>query len=119
MSRSGVQGIGRGVVGGVVGGPRTCGSGYEASAVASGLGFGAGLVGAGGGAVSRAGRRALGGCSGDGESSDPVQRGDVVALPGPAGREMQRPRAAVTGEPAGNMQQPAAQGSGGANRCVR
>jgi len=73
-----------------------------------------GLGGREGSAFPRGVRR-----SGGGERSDPAQRGDVVALPGPAGGEVQRPAAGVAGEPPGYLQQPAAQGAGGTNRGVR
>ena len=39
---------------------------------------------------------------GGGERSDAVQRVEVVAVPGPAGREMQRPAAGVAGQAAGD-----------------
>jgi hypothetical protein len=45
---------------------------------------------------------------GAGERADAVQRAGVVAVPWPAGGEMQRPAAGVAGEAAGDLKQPAA-----------
>jgi hypothetical protein len=42
--------------------------------------------------------------SGVWERADAVQRSGVVAVPGPAGREVQRPAACVTGQSAGNCE---------------
>ena len=56
--------------------------------------------------------------SGGGERSDAVERVEVVAVPRPAGREVQRPSAGVMGQAAGDREQPAAQRAGGAGRGV-
>jgi len=51
-----------------------------------------------------------------GEGSDAGERADEVVLPGPAGREVQRPAAGAGGEPAGEREQAAADGASGADR---
>ena len=51
--------------------------------------------------------------------ADAGQGSEVVALPWPAGGEVQRVSAGVSGEAAGDLQQAAAQRSGGAGRGVR
>src|SRR4051812_38012054 len=49
------------------------------------------------------------------EGADPVERADEVVLPGPAGREVQRPAPGAGRQPAGKGQEPAAQGARGAD----
>jgi len=56
--------------------------------------------------------------SGGGERADAVQRGDVVAVPGPADREVKRLAACVAGQAAGDGEQSAAQRSRGADGAV-
>ena len=58
------------------------------------------------------------GSAGGGERADAVEGVGVVAVPGPAGWEVERPAAGVAGQAAGDAQQPAAQGAGGAVGCV-
>lgn len=49
------------------------------------------------------------------EPADAVERADVVAVPRPAGREVQCSATGVTGQAAGNCEQSAAQGARGAD----
>jgi hypothetical protein len=56
---------------------------------------------------------------GAGERADAVQRADVVAVPGPAGREVQCPTAGVMGQATGDAEQAAAQGAGRADGAAR
>jgi hypothetical protein len=60
-----------------------------------------------------AGRRSGGG----GQRSDTGERLGEVGLPGPAGRQVQRPASGVTGQAAGQREQPATQGPCGAQRA--
>src|SRR5829696_7793598 len=55
---------------------------------------------------------------GRGERADRVEGGDVVAVPGPAGGQVQRPPARVTGESARDGEQAAAKGAGGTDGRV-
>ena len=58
------------------------------------------------------------GSAGGWERADLFERFEVVALPGPAGWEVERPAAGVAGEAAGEAEEPAAEGAGGACGCV-
>src|SRR4051812_20326967 len=55
---------------------------------------------------------------GGGERADAVEGADVVAVPGPAGGQVQCPAARVAGQAAGELEQSAAQGAGGADGRV-
>jgi hypothetical protein len=56
--------------------------------------------------------------SGGGERANPGQRGEVVAVPWPAGGQVKRPGAAVARQPARDREQPAAECAGGAHGAV-
>src|SRR3954471_17579699 len=88
--------------------------------VASWDGFAASADRARGGASGLPRRRVLAaGRSGGGQRADGVQGADVVALPGPARGQVQRPAARVTGQSAGDVQQSAAQRARGADGRLR
>ena len=92
--------------GAVAGLVSTCETGSMARVVGQSLiapRAGRGLRGCGG--------RAFAG-SGGGKRADPFERLEVVAVPGPAGGEVERPGSAVAGESAGDLEPAAAEGAG-------
>src|SRR4051794_22853363 len=81
-------------------------------------GFRRGLIAPGGLSEWLVVDKILGPSNGGGERADAVERVEVVAVPGPAGGEVQRPAPRVGGQAAGDLEEPAAEGAGGADRRV-